>query len=448
MLLDRQTSSKAIRELIDERRFTELKSELGNAQVADIADLITDIPPRDRAMVFRLLPKDVAIDVFEELPPEGQELLLNAFSDEYVADLVDEMSPDDRTELFEEMPAAVTSRLIRLISPAEREITARLLGYGERTAGRLMTTEYVSLQEGMTAEQALRRIREEGPNKETVYYSYVTDRGRKLKGVVALKSLVLAEPDTLVSALMDADVIAANTDDDQESAADLMTRYDFLALPVVDSEGRLVGIVTADDAIDIVEEEATEDFHKGAAIAPVRSYREAGVGSLFRKRITWLIILVFVNLLSSTVIAAYQEVLTTTIALAFFIPLLIGSGGNAGAQSATLMVRAIAVGDVHLMHWFRTVMKEVGVGVCLGIAMGLGSAVLGVWRGGPVIGLIVGLSMVFIVLAANLVGALLPFILTRVRLDPAVASSPLITTIVDATGLVIYFSIATWILHL
>lgn len=447
MLIDRECGIKTIRELLEERRFIQLKSELGTTRAADIVDLMKDIPPGDRALVFRILPKDVAVDVFEELPPDDQELLLGAFNDEYVADLVDEMSPDDRAELFEEMPASVTSRLMRLISPSERTITARLLGYEEGTAGRIMTPEYVSLQEDVTAEQALRRIREVGLNKETVYYAYVTDRFRKLMGVVSLKNLVLADSRAFVRDLMHEDVIAANTGEDQEVVADLLTRYDLLALPVIDSEGRLVGIVTADDALDIIEEEATEDFHKGAAISPMRSYREAGIWSLYSKRITWLVALIFVNLISSSVIAAYEEVLATTIALAFFIPLLIGSGGNTGAQSATLMVRAIATGDVHLGHWLRTVLKEVGVGLTLGATMGLASWVLGIFRGGPIIGLIVGLSMICIVLVANLVGVLLPFILTRLRIDPAVASSPLITTVADASGLIIYFSIATWLLR-
>lgn len=449
MLIDRQTDEQRLLDLLGERRFAEVKAELQTLRPADIADLFSDISIRDRVLVFRLLPKDLAIGVFEEIEPEDQRLLLEAFSDEYIATIVDEMSPDDRAELFDEMPAGITSKLMALISPSERTATANLLGYREDTAGRIMTPEYIRLRADMTAEQALRRIREIGLKKETIYYSYITDQYRRLVGVVSLRDLVLADSRDLVSELMNRDVIAVNTDQDREDVADLLSRYDLLAIPVIDREGRFVGIVTADDAADIIEEEATEDIQKLGAVQAIEvPYERAGVLFLWRKRIVWLFFLMVTGFLTSSVLAHYSDALQAVVVLAFFVPLLIGSGGNAGTQASTLMVRSLATGGVTLRDWLHILWREIRVGLALGAVLGTVMFFYSMaWLQTPSIGAVVALTMVGIVLWANLVGTLLPLILTKLKLDPAVASSPLVATLVDVTGLVLYFNLARLILR-
>jgi len=310
-----------------------------------------------------------------------------------------------------------------------------------------MTPDYLAVRPHWTIGQALDHIRKMGRQSETINMIYVTDPAWKLLDALELPLFILSDPELKVSDIMDDTFVSVSAFDDREEAVQVVQKYDKTVLPVVDSEGILLGIVTVDDLLDVAEEEATEDFHKTAAVAPLRtSYRETSIFSLFSKRISWLVVLVFVNLISSGIIEAYEQVLASAIALSFFIPLLIGSGGNTGAQSATLMVRAIATGDLQLNQWFRAAGKEILVGIALGIAMGLTSWVLGFYRGGAEIGIVVGLSMVAIVLAANIIGTILPFLLTRFNIDPAVASSPLVTTIVDAVGLLIYFSIASMVI--
>jgi len=307
----------------------------------------------------------------------------------------------------------------------------------------LMTPDYLAVRPEWTVARALEHIRNTGVDRETVYTIYVVDSKWKLLDSLELARFILAEPTKTVAELMDHSFVSIGVYDDREKAVQVMQRYDLFVLPVVDSDGILLGIVTADDVMDVAQEEATEDFHKSAAVAPLAdNYTDTGVWELYRKRIGWLVILVALNLVSSSVIAVFEETLSAAIALAFFIPLLIDSGGNAGSQSATLMVRALATGDLRLTQWASTVTKELLVGVSLGATMGAASWLLGFSRGGFTIGVIVALSMMCIVLVANIIGATLPFVLTRLRIDPAVASSPLITTLADATGLIIYFNLA------
>lgn len=437
-----------IQALIEEKRWVELKEALKEISVPDIADLLLDLEKKDRIILFRLLPRPISSEVFSYLESSHKDALLKEMTDGETSSLLADLSPDDRTQIFEELPGQATQRLLNLLNPEDRKETLKLLGYPEESVGRLMTPDYVAIRPEWTVEEALNHIRTRGRDSETINVVYVVDPSWKLLDDLELRRLILARPSDRVEQIMDHTFVAISAYEDRERAVQLIQHYDLDVLPVVDSEGILVGIVTVDDVMDVAEEEATEDFQKVAAVAPLKmNYRESSIWSLYRKRVGWLIALVLVNLASSGVIAAYEETLASAIALAFFIPLLIDSGGNTGSQSATLIVRAMAMGDVKLGEWLWAVSREIGVGMLLGLTMGVGAWMLGVFKGGAQIGIVVGISMASIVVVANLVGVILPFLLSRLRLDPAVASSPLITSIADAVGLAIYFTVATWILR-
>lgn len=436
-----------IEELIEQKDWVTLKETLQEMPAVDIAELFNEIDPKIAIVIFRLLKKQKAADVFSHLSGSLELEFLDLLTHRQLEEVMSNMEPDDRVTLFEELPGHLTQRVMNSLSQEELSEVKQMLGYPKESVGRQMTSRYVKVRSNWTVAHSMEQIRTHGFSAETVNVIYVVDDDERLIDDLKLTQLILADPDDRIGDITDDSFIALQAMDDQEHAVELFAKYDRVALPVVDTDGILIGILTVDDVIDIAREEATEDFHKGAAVAPLkRTYGETTVWSLFSKRIWWLLILVFVNLLSSGVIDFFQEILASTLALAFFIPLLIGSGGNTGAQSATIMVRAIAVGDVRLAHWFRVMGKELLVGLLLGALMGFASGLLGLWRGGWEVGLVVGFSMVAIVLVANIVGAILPLILSRVGLDPAVASSPLITTVVDVLGLLIYFWIAVSIL--
>jgi magnesium transporter len=436
-----------VRKLIERGEWTELRQILSEWPFPEVADLLLEQDKPGRVLLFRSLKREQAADVFAYLEPETQNGLLKELTDDETRSLLADMDPDDRTELLSELPGQATQKLLNLLPEEDLREARWLLGYPEDSVGRLMTPDYVAVRPHWTVGEALEHVRRLGIDRESVNWIYVTDDSWNLLDALPLRNFVFSDPERKVEELMDHSFVSVSAFDDREEAVQTIRRYDLEAVPVVDTEGVLVGIVTVDDVLDVAQEEATEDIHLASAIAPaVTSYRETGVWGLFRRRVVWLVALVIVNLLSSGVIAAYEETLAAAIALAFFIPLLIDSGGNTGSQSATLMVRSIAIGDVQLSQWLRVVSKELLVGITLGIALGLAASVLGVFRGGPEIGLIVGLTMVCIVIVANMIGTILPFVLTRIGLDPAVASAPLITSIADATGLLIYFSIATAIL--
>lgn len=436
-----------IKDLIDQRRWGTLRRALAPLPVPELADLIQDLDRRDRALVFRLLPRRLSAEVFSELEPDLQTALLRDLTDAETRGVLADMSPDDRTQLLEELPGQATQRLLNLLSPEDLREARQLLGYPEDSAGRLMTPDYVAVRPHWTVQRGLEHIREKGSDNETTNVIYVTDESWRLIDALELRKFILGEPSRTVESIMDRTFVSISAFDDREEAVRVIQRYDLDALPVVDSEGVLLGVVTVDDVLDVAQEEATEDFHKVGAVAPLGvSYRGSGVWALFRKRIGWLLGLVLLNLASSGIIAAYEETLAASIALAFFIPLLIDSGGNTGAQSATLMIRALATGDIDMDQWLGTILKELSVGVSLGVTLGLAGWALGFLRGDFQIGVVVGLAMASTVIVTNMVGTLLPFLLIRLRLDPAVASSPLITSIADAVGLLVYFTIATWVL--
>ncbi|MDQ8194919.1 magnesium transporter [Coraliomargarita sp. SDUM461004] len=424
-----------------------ISEELKNWANPEVADFILRLDKPHQILVYRALPRDRAADVFAYFEPEDQDAFLEALTDADTRVLLADLSPDDRTAMLEELPATVTRRLMQLLSPEDLAESRQLLGYPEESVGRLMTPDYIRIRAEWTCDHALAHIRKYGRDSEIFNILYVTDGNGVLVDIVRMRRLIMLPPSTIISEILNYQFVCLSAYDDREVAVEQIQRYDVNALPVVDSEGVLVGIVTVDDIMDVAEEEATEDFHKGAAVTPLEmNYTAAAPTVLFQKRIGWLVILIFVNLLSAAVISNYQEYLQTYVALVLFMPLLIASGGNTGAQSATLMVRALSTGDLKLDGWWQALCKEVFVGLMLGLAMGGLTWLLGIYRSGMEVALVVGLSMLSIVLVANLLGVLLPFTLSKFKLDPAVASSPLITSVMDAIGLTIYFSIAVAIL--
>lgn len=439
---------KKVKDLIEQTRLAELRELFSDWPVPDIAEFILKLEKPDRVIVFRLLPRQVSSQVFAYLEKEDRNALLKELTDDETRNLLKNLRPDDRTNLFEELPGQVTQRLLNFLSPEDLEKARLLLGYPEESVGRLMTPDYVAVRPKWTVGGCLQHIRKiKAKDSETLNMIYVTDTDWRLLDSLELNKFVLSDPETLVEELMDYSFVSLSAFDDREEAVHTMSKYDLFALPVVDSEGVLLGVVTFDDVMDVAEEEATEDFHKGAAVTPLKaSYAETGIWALYGKRIGWLLGLVMVALVSMQIIASYEQMLASAIALTFFMPLLNGSGGNAGAQSATLMVRALATGDVKVDQGLRMLIKETGVALFLGVTMGAAATVLGFWRAGIEIGAIVGLSMAATIIVADLIGFALPFFLTRLGFDPAVASNPLITSITDSASLLIYFQISAFMM--
>ncbi|MFN4260130.1 MAG: magnesium transporter [Gemmataceae bacterium] len=436
-----------LRELLTDKNDAALSEFMTEFHPAVIAEFTEGLSVDETWCLLDYAPIPLQADVFAFYPPRKQEQLVQGVGRERMSRLLEAMSHDDRVDLLQRLDRSIVEELLPLVARADREDIRKLLSYPENSAGAVMTTDFASVPENVTVAEALTLLRQQAPSTETIYYVYVLDTERRLLGVVSLRDLIVSRPDTLIRDIMHEEVIAVRVDQDQEEVALTLGRYDFLALPVTDEDNRLVGIVTFDDLADVVQNEATEDFHRTAAIAPLaRGYGDTNIWSLYQRRVGWLVALVFVNLASSSVIAVYEETLQAAIALAFFLPLLIDSGGNTGSQAATLIVRALAIREIKLTQWLRTTYRELLVGASLGLTMALASFLLGYMRAGVEVGLIVGISMFSIVLLTNLIGVLLPFVLTRLHVDPAVASSPLITTVSDVTGLLIYFSIATWVM--
>lgn len=441
--------TKELTHLIKRKKWSALKERLVNVPAPEIPDVLFMAGKHDRVLIFRSLSRQKSAEVFADLEPEHQDSLLHDLTDVETRQLLSNLPPDDRTALLEELPAPVTRRLLGLLNPEDLQEARQLLGYPEESVGRLMTPDYVSVYPDWTVAKALEHIRNFGKDSETFNMIYVIDKSGCLLDDIRLRLFMLSDPNKTIEEMMDRTFVSLSAFDDREEAVTMMKRYDLLALPVVDSDGELIGIVTFDDVMDVAEEEATEDIQKSASVAPLKmSYHRAGVFNLYNKRAGWLVALVLLNLTSAAVIAAFEEELARTIVLLFFIPILIGSGGNAGAQAATLVIRALVTGDIKLDQWVQTIGKELLVGLLLGITLGLLGGGLSLLRGDFRwdISLVVGLSMLSIVVVANLVGMILPFILAKIKIDPAVASGPLITTIADSTGLFIYFSIASVII--
>jgi magnesium transporter len=441
-----ETIRPEIQELIERRHWSELREVLDDWAAPEIADLLLQLRKEDRVLLFRALPRDAATEVFSHLEPEQEDDLLRELTDEETRHLLADMSPDDRTHLLEEMPGQATQRLLNLLSPADLEEARWLLGYPEESVGRLMTPDYVAVRKEWTVSDALRHIRAQGKTSETVNRIFVVDERSRLLDDIELRYFIVAPTDATVEDLMDENVASISAFADREEAVAMIRRYDQFVLPAIDSGGVLVGIVTADDVMDVQEEEATEDFHRSASVGKLKvSLRDAPMAVIYRARIGWLLVLVFMNIFSGAGIAAFENTLEAMIALAFFLPLLIDSGGNAGSQSATLMIRAMAVGDVRMNDWFRLLGKELGIALALGVTMALGVATIA-WFRAPEIMMVVSATMTIVVLVGSLIGMSLPFVFTRLGWDPATASGPLITSLADISGVLIYFSIATWYL--
>lgn len=441
---------KKVENLIVGKQYSDVKKMLP-LHPEDIAELIDNLSTATyKLFVFRLVPYEKAVEVFECLSPEEEENMLKTLSSQEIKEILNEMSPDDRTELFEEMPAELVKKFIKLLSPKERKVAIEILNYPPDCVGRLLTPDFVQLYEDMTAESALIHIKKVGIEKETIYHSYVLDKDKKLIGIVSLKKLVLSESTVRISEIMFNDVIKVTALTDQEEAANIFKRYDLLVLPVVDNNNILLGIVTFDDLVDVLEEETTEDFEKIAAVLPVeKPYIEANFFELIWKRSFWLIVLVIFSSGSSLIIKNYSGIIQHWMALTFFLPILIATGGNAGMQSAMIVVRGLTTGEIGIKDFFRIVFREALLGLSIGIIL----AVVGLVRvliqeGDGLLSVSVGVAIGFTVMFAAIIGAALPIIFRKLRLDPALMSGPLITTIVDVAGIFIYFQIALMILRL
>ncbi len=437
-----------IKELIRDKDFKGLRNFLRERHPADIVDILRELDPTERVMSFRLLDKNKISEVFALFEPVEREELLKQFTEQHAKEILIEMQPDDRTQLFDELPAHVVEKLLKLLPPLDRKEANELLNYPHNSAGRIMTPEYVDLQMDMTVAQALEHIRKTGPNRETIYICYIVDETKKLRGVASLKNIILANPGQLIKDIMNENVFYVHTTDDQEKAAQVVQKYDILAVPVVDNEDRLVGIVTVDDILDVVQEEVTEDFQRMAGIQTIEEeYFRIGFTKRISNRVSWLVILVIAATISQTILKTYSEILSSMIALAYFIPMLTGSGGNTGSQSSTLIIRALATGEVKSREWWRILMREFRVGVALGFITGFTAFTIAIVSLGRVsIAITVGISLFTVVCVGNIVGVVVPLFFRFIRIDPAFASAPLIATLLDATGLVIYFEIARRIL--
>ncbi|MDT7043749.1 magnesium transporter [Candidatus Nitronereus thalassa] len=436
-----------IEELIDQQQWEKLQKQIEAQPAPEVADALVTLPQDRQALFFNVLSPSQSAEVFSYLMPEVQEPLLKALPDDKVRVLLAKLPPDDRTKVLEGLSHHTISKLLTLLNHQDLQEAQQLLHYPKESVGRLMTPDFVSVMPDWTIGSAFDHIRKEGKESETIAVIYVRDTHWKLLDALNLEQLVLASPSQTISKIMDSSCVALHPEDDQEKAVRTIQKHDLVALPVIDASGNLLGIVTADDVLDVAEEEATEDMQKGAAVEPLKTrYRDSSVWGLYRKRIPWLGGLVLVNLVASGVIAFYEETLASALALAFFIPVLMGSGGNTGTQAATLMVRALATENFTGAQWMKTLLKEIGVGSLLGITMGLGIAVLGIARNDWALGMTVGLAMGAIVLLSNIIGVLFPIVLNYFRVDPAVASSPMVTSTADVTSLALYFAIATFVL--
>ena len=432
--------------MLEQNNLEGAKALLIPVQPVDIAEAIEVLPESIQALAFRLLSKTEAIDVYEHLDYSVQQSLIEEFKRQEVLDIVDKMSPDDRARLFDELPAIVVSRIIAQLSPEERQATNLLLGYEEDTAGRIMTPEYISLKETLTVAETIEKIRTLARASELIYYLYVTDASRHLTGIVSIRDLVLHSPDQILDEFMTRDVIYAKTDMDQEEVARLIQRYDLLALPIVDRELRLVGIVTVDDVLDILEQEATEDIYAlGAVQAEGDNYFQTNLFTVARRRVLWLLILLVTNSVTGSIIGAQGDLLAQFTVLAAFIPLLTGTGGNIGTQSSTVVIRGLNTDEISDLGPGKVVFREALAGLLLGLILGVLATIWAYFlpqtKHNMIVAISVGASLVAISVLASVSGSALPFFFRSLRLDPALMSAPFITTAVDVIGVLIFFNI-------
>lgn len=449
------TLTETIKVLLDDKKFSTLRDILITMKPFDIAAVFENLQDEKMPILFRILPKELAAETFVEMDDETQEFLIHGFSDSELKEVVDELFVDDAVDLIEEMPANVVKRILRQADKDMRKQINELLKYPEDSAGSIMTTEFIVLRPDMTAEMAIKRIRRTGVDKETIYTCYVTDANNKLIGITTVKDLLLAEDDELVKSIMEENVISVTTLADQEQVAQMFSNYNFLALPVVDNENRLVGIVTIDDAIDVIQEEATEDIEKMADVLPSdKPYMKTSVFGLYKKRAPWLLILMLSATFTSAIISSFEAVLANVLILSSFIPMITGSGGNAGSQASVSVIRALSLGEIHFRSIFLVLWKEFRVSILCGITLAAANFVklllfdLNGQENAFMIALVISLTLVGTIIMAKLVGSSLPLLASKVGFDPAVMANPLISTVCDSLSLLIYFGVAKLILHL
>ncbi|MBQ9773679.1 MAG: magnesium transporter [Clostridia bacterium] len=451
--------------LLDARRYPEFMRRVDELNPIDAADFFENLPPERLSVVFRLLKKDTAAEIFAELEPEVQKTIIERLSDREIALMVEELYTDDAVDLLEEMPAGVVTRILKTATQETRATINRFLAYPEESAGSVMTSEFIDLRKGMTNREAVERIRRIGLDKETVYVAYVTDDARVLEGVIELKHLLFASPDARIEDLMDRNVIFASTHDDRETVAQMISHYDVIALPIVDKEQRLVGIVTVDDALDVLETEATEDIEKMAAMLPSeKPYLKTSVWAVWKQRVPWLILLMATATFTGAIITHYEVALGTYVILTAFLPMLMNTGGNAGGQTAVTIIRGLSLDEIRLRDVFRVLWKEFRVGILCGLTLAAATFLKvmaldfrfqpyttlpsGEVQNNLMIALIICITVFFAILVAKTVGTLLPLGAKRIGLDPAVMASPFITTIVDTVTLMIYFAVASALLKI
>ncbi|UKJ06340.1 magnesium transporter [Solitalea lacus] len=451
------TQIQEILELIEQKKFFALRKIIKDWHPSELAELFEDIPIDDRAIVFRVLPRELASDTFEYLDIKIQKDLMKGLGQERVADILNEMWADDRTALFEELPGPVVKQLLELLSPEERRVASTLLGYPENSVGRLMLPNYISVKEYWTVERVLDHIRRYGHLTESLGILYVINGSGKLIDEIRINDILLAPLEKKVNEIMDGNFVFLHANDDKEEAIEVFKQYDRVSLPVVNSDNVLIGIVTIDDVLDIVEEEDTEDIQKfGGMEALEDSYIETPLFEMIKKRAGWLIILFIGEMLTATAMGYFEDEIDKAVVLALFVPLIISSGGNSGSQAATLIIRSLALGEISLADWWKVMRKEIISGIILGSMLGIvGFARIAIWHSifpnmyGPhwlLIAIVVGTSLIGVVLWGTLSGSMMPLLLQKLGFDPATSSAPFVATLVDVTGLVIYFTVASLVL--
>ncbi|MCQ4021450.1 MULTISPECIES: magnesium transporter [unclassified Ruminococcus] len=450
--MEQNTSTRAvaslqssIERLLENKRYATLRDIFITLQPVDIATMFDEMPEESLPLLFRLLPKELAADTFVEMDDEAQEMLIHGFSDTELKEVVDELYVDDAVDLIEEMPANVVMRILRQADPEVRKKINEVLNYPEDSAGSIMTTEFVSLRPTMTVSDSIKRIRRTGVDKETIYTCYVIDDNRKLIGMISIKTLLLSDEDEIITEIMEPNVISVNTLDDQEQVAKKFNKYDFLAIPVVDGENRLVGIVTVDDAIDVMQEETTEDMEVMAAITPSdKPYMKTGVFETYAKRIPWLLILMISATFTGWIISSYEDALAVQVALTAFIPMLMDTGGNSGSQASVTIIRGLSLDEIKFRDMPGVIFKECRVALLCGVTLAVANfaKLMLIDQVGFYVALVVCLTLICTVLVAKIIGCTLPMIAKKIGFDPAVMASPFITTAVDAISLLMYFQIA------
>ena len=444
--LELEQDKNEILELYKGKKPKALIQKLSNMNAADVAEILDELKVTDATVIFRLLPKDKAVDVFTYFDSEQQQDIIATSTDADVEYILKEIFFDDKIDMLEEMPANIVDRILEKSTPSERKLINQFLNYPEDSAGSIMTIEYCSVKKTLTVKEAMQRLKKVGLQRETIYTIYVVDENRKLEGIVSLRELVIADDDQIIGDIMTKDVVYVNVYEDQEVVAGVIQKYDFVAVPVVDNEERMVGIITVDDVIDIIEQEATEDFQKMAALSPSEDeYLDTSAFTLAKHRIAWLLFLMISATLTGSILQRFEDYIAAIPSLLIFIPMLMDTGGNAGSQSATLVIRGLAVGEIEPKDAIKVLWKEFQVSILVGIvlaAVNFGRIKLLHPNQDPRIGITVSISVMFTVMLAKLVGGLLPIGAKKIKLDPAIMASPLITTIVDATSLIVYFAVA------